>query len=290
MKRLRGFTLVEMIMVIVITGIVAGMVAVFIAKPVQGYIDSVRRAGMTDVADLALKRMALEIRTAVPNSIRLSSGSATTSCSANTTTNCYLEFIPSRTGGRYCTDSDACPSGTGGALSFTATNDYFDILGPTHDVIQSDFLVVYNTGQEDTTDTTRSLSAYTAGNIRTQSSAPSTTGLTIAGSPFPFASPSHRFQAVPSSGPVSFACRGVGGGTNGTGELRRHTSYATTVPFGSTPTPTTGGALLANNISACQFTYDQVSATSGLVSLRLTLTREDESVTLLNQFHVDNMP
>jgi MSHA biogenesis protein MshO len=39
-----GFTLIEMIMVIVITGILAGMVAVFIAKPVEGYADSVRRA------------------------------------------------------------------------------------------------------------------------------------------------------------------------------------------------------------------------------------------------------
>jgi MSHA biogenesis protein MshO len=290
MNRQRGFTLVEMIMVIVITGIIAGMVAVFIATPVKGYVDSVRRAGLTDVADLALKRMALEIRTAVPNSVRLSSGSATTLCTANTTTNCYLEFIPSRTGGRYCTDSDICPSGTGGALSYTAAADYFDVLGPTHSVIQSDFLVVYNTGQVDATDPTRSLSAYTAGNIRTQGSAPSATGLTISGNPFPFASPSNRFQAVPSSGPVSFACRDVGGSTNGTGELRRHSSYATSIPFGNTPTPTTGGALLADNISACQFTYDTVSATNGLVSLSLTLTREGESVTLLHQIHVDNMP
>ena len=39
-----GFTLVEAIMVIVITGILAGMVAVFIKAPVDGYVDSVRRA------------------------------------------------------------------------------------------------------------------------------------------------------------------------------------------------------------------------------------------------------
>lgn len=287
MKRLRGFTLIEVIMVIVIIGIIAGMVAVFIARPVEGYVDSVRRASLTDAADLALKRMAMELRAAVPNSVRLSAG---TSCSANTTTNCYLEFIPSRTGGRYCTDSEACPSGAGGALSFSADDDYFDVLGPAHTVNQSDFLVVFNTGQVDTADATRSLNAYTAGNIRAQKSAPIATGLTIDGSPFPFASPSNRFQAVPASGPVIFACRAVGGGTNGTGELRRHTGYATTIPFGNTPTPIAGGSLLADNISACQFDYDQVSATNGLVSLRLTLTREGESITLFQQVHVDNMP
>ena len=50
-----GFTLVEAIMVIVITGILAGMVAVFIKAPVDGYVDSVRRAELTDAADTALR-------------------------------------------------------------------------------------------------------------------------------------------------------------------------------------------------------------------------------------------
>lgn len=36
----RGFTLVEAIVVIVITGVIAGMVAVFIRTPVEGYMDA----------------------------------------------------------------------------------------------------------------------------------------------------------------------------------------------------------------------------------------------------------
>ncbi len=119
MRHLRGFTLIEMIMAIVITGIVAGIVAVFIARPVEGYIDSVRRGEMTDVADLALKRMSLDIRTAVPNSVRVDS------------TGRFIEFIPARDGGRYCTDVD---SGCN-ALDFSNSTDLqFDALGPTHDV------------------------------------------------------------------------------------------------------------------------------------------------------------
>ena len=40
----RGFTLIEAIIVIVITGILAGMVAVFIRAPIDAYVDSARRA------------------------------------------------------------------------------------------------------------------------------------------------------------------------------------------------------------------------------------------------------
>ena len=53
-----GFTLIEAIMVIVITGILAGMVAVFIRAPIDAYVDSARRADLTDVADTAVRRVA----------------------------------------------------------------------------------------------------------------------------------------------------------------------------------------------------------------------------------------
>ena len=89
MKTSRGFTLMEMIIAMVITGILAAVVAVFIAGPVKGYVNTGRRAELTDMADLALKRMALEIRTAVPNSVYWVS-----------TKPDEIEFIPARTGGR----------------------------------------------------------------------------------------------------------------------------------------------------------------------------------------------
>ncbi len=72
-KQQYGFTLIEMIVVIVITGIIAGVVAVFLKAPVQGYIDSARRAELTDIADTAIRRMARDVRTAVPNSVRVAS-------------------------------------------------------------------------------------------------------------------------------------------------------------------------------------------------------------------------
>src|SRR3546814_14445188 len=49
----RGFTLIEMVIVIVITCIIAAGVAEFIRAPVTGYVDIVSRAELTDEADTA---------------------------------------------------------------------------------------------------------------------------------------------------------------------------------------------------------------------------------------------
>ena len=107
-------------MVIVITGILAGMVAVFIKAPVDGYVDSVRRAELTDAADTALRRISRDVRTALPNSFRLASVGGS-SC---------VEFLPTLGGGRYRvapkTDSTALP--VGDVLDFAIADTSFDVL------------------------------------------------------------------------------------------------------------------------------------------------------------------
>ena len=85
---------------IVIIGILGAIVAVFIRAPIQGYADTVARAEAGDEADLALRRMAREIRLALPNSVRVNAdGSA-------------IEFLLTKTGGRYLAVEDAATSGT----------------------------------------------------------------------------------------------------------------------------------------------------------------------------------
>ena len=74
--RARGFSLTEAVMVIAITGILAGMVAVFIQKPVQGFFDTARRAALVDTADTALRRISRDLRAALPNSVRVSGGAS----------------------------------------------------------------------------------------------------------------------------------------------------------------------------------------------------------------------
>ena len=67
----RGFTLMEMVVVIAIAGVVAAGVALFIRLPVQGAMDTVRRAEYSDIADTALRRLARDVRRALPNSVRV---------------------------------------------------------------------------------------------------------------------------------------------------------------------------------------------------------------------------
>src|SRR5699024_3808677 len=85
----RGLTLIEAIIVMVITGIIAAVVAVFIRAPVQGYVDSVQRAELSDVADTALRRMTRDLRRALPNSVRISTDGQA------------VEFLLTKSGGRY---------------------------------------------------------------------------------------------------------------------------------------------------------------------------------------------
>ena len=278
-----GFTLVEMIVAIVITGIVAGIVAVFIARPVEGYIASARRAELTDMADLALKQMAVEIRTAVPNSVRVDA------------TGNYIEFIPTLSGGRYCTDSDAdatCSVSTGNPLKFDGSDTSFAVLGPPPSGSNNDWLVIYNTNTTNTAQNAYQAPAATS-NRRQLSAVP---GSAVSFNTYGYDSlhfdvERPYFQIVEANGtynkgPVTFACESLGGATTGTGFLNRYTGYGF-----STSQPTSGlgtASRLAKTVNACQFTYNQISRTNALLILSLTLRQENESVTLMYQIHVDN--
>jgi len=294
----RGFTLVEAVVVMVVTGILAGIMVLYIRRPVQNYADAAARADLSDAADLALRRMARELRTALPNSVRLT---------ATPAGQWWLEFIPTTAGGKYlAVEDDPDPHAdpmVGKPLSFTSQAPApFNVIGPMPPVAIGDFLAIYNLGPNfaGADAYARSNLAVVTGfdkdkrSISYDNVVPGQAGKNpfyAAPGNVPNTSPGQRFQLV--GRPVIFRCEG---NVNGTGTLTR--SVAADF-LAQPPLPLASqGILMANNVVACDFTIGTSgSQQSGLIGLNLSLGRPNpeggrvvETITLSHQIHVDNTP
>jgi len=273
LRREAGFTLVEMVVTLVITGILGGIVAVFITRPIEGYVATVRRADLTDAADGALRRMTRDVRTALPNSLRSTTGGS----------NLCFEFLPTVGGGRYrAAQSD---TGTGDILSFAAADISFDVLAgsnlPAFAAAGVHHAVLYNLGIP-------GADAYNAANLNRAAIRNTSTAANIiltAANQFPFESPGKRFHVIPDFS-VVYNCVG--------GNLERSTRAIPAVgALGQLAAcPVVGsGAILVNNVSACNFTYTPASsARNGLLSMTLELSQAGETVRLYQEVQVSNVP
>lgn len=68
--RTAGFTLVELVVVIVLTAIVASLMVLFLDAPVQSYFAQTRRSDLVDSANRITHAVTADVRTALPNSLR----------------------------------------------------------------------------------------------------------------------------------------------------------------------------------------------------------------------------
>ncbi|WP_243975014.1 PilW family protein [Vibrio natriegens] len=69
--KIRGFTLIEMIVTIVIGSIIMLGIAAYLSLGVQGYSDSIARQRLQTQAQFVIEKMSREIRHAVPNSFEV---------------------------------------------------------------------------------------------------------------------------------------------------------------------------------------------------------------------------
>lgn len=271
-----GFTLIESVMVISITGVLAAIVATFIVPAINAYFSTRTRAALVDSADIALRRIGRDLHLSLPNSTRVSASGYS------------LELIPATAAARYMTEG-ADP------LQFGTNDTSFGIVGPALTLTAAQSLVFYNLGASvigsnayaanstatEQADSNRRLSTTAAG------AATTVTMTSLAGLPVSdFAAP-HRVFAVDQ--PVTYRC------DLSAGTLTRYQNYG----FVATqPDPPSGGstAVLATGVNACRFSYDAavVASRAALVNLALTLTSTthagSESVALHHAIHVDNLP
>jgi len=271
-----GFTLVEAVIVIVLTGIVAAVVSIFIVAPIKGYLATSARVNLVDQTDTALRRMARDLAQALPNSARISASGRS------------LELIPTTGAARYATQG-ADP------LTFGAVDTSFNLVGPGLTLAAAQQLVFYNLGpavpDADAYADNTGAGAQAASNRRMATNGPGlVTAITLssaAGLPVSdFALP-YRVYAV--SAPVSYRCDLTAK------TLVRYQGYGF---LASQPDPPIGGTsnVLAKGVTDCSFKYDAavVAARAALITLRLTLSANTvdgtETVSLYHAVHVDNLP
>lgn len=283
-RQAQGFTLIELVITMTVSVVVVSFVAVFISRPVAGFADQARRARLVDAADATLSRMARDIRRALPNSVRITTNGPVVA----------LELLSSVDGARY---RDAPPGGAASQLDFTAADGSFHSIGPFTQITKpfsstSHYLAIYNVG-------VTGANAYELANVIT----PPGTQIDIAAAALPgedrvtlapafdFAYQSPRQRMFLIDTPVTYLCDPVGQ------TLTRYADYGIALDQSSRDSDaeltgaSASSALMADRLAACGFSYAPGTAErAGLVSISIAVAEQGETVSLLKQIHVDNVP
>jgi MSHA biogenesis protein MshO len=284
-----AFSLLELILVIVLLGVMAGGAGLLITTPIEAYNDQLRRQQLVDQAEMALRQIARDVRRALPNSIRTRTVGAVTA----------LEMINTIDGARYRDENESGLGGPEDILEFVGSDTEFNFLGQlnflTGVLPPNQRMVIYNTAPGNIysdaisnnnsgiiTSTATGLEIFT-----TSANYPDEYHVTMA-NPFSFTQQSPGQRAFFVDGPISYVCD-LSAGNN---QITRYSGYAYQNPQ---PVPTPVGVvqsgLVVTKLSACSINYTAGTASrGGIITLEITVTDSGENITLLHQVHVDNVP
>lgn len=248
-----GFTLIELVVVIVVTAIIGGISSTFIRHSVMAYVNSEAYYELADRADVALRRMSRDIRNALPNSVWVSAAGD------------YVEFVPIKAGGRYQQDT----------LDFVTADDSFNVLGEPVTVTTGDRLVIYNLGIE-------GADVYDGDTIRKLISiGENLNQLQFEGSAFPLPSPGSRFYVVNSA--VAYVCD----------LANQRLLMVSNISISAHPASfnAANASVVADDVIGCNFTYTEgVMQHSGVLTAQLELSKNGGVARLLNLINVVNSP
>ena len=275
-----GFTLVELIIVIVITAIIGATIAVMVKPAADAYSGSQYRAEVSDLTDTALRRMVRDVRLAVPNSLRV----PTSSC---------FELVPAYTGGRFRMGPNA--AGGGAWVDPSQATTSFDVLSTLSSTpAVGDWVVINNQNGNDVyagNDTAQITS------VSTPAAADGTLLLGINSLQVSTGYNGGRFLVISNSQQaVDYICSGADGTLDGSGSgkgtlYRLVRSFVSTYPT-SCPS-TTGADIVATRVQSCTFVYSPnqgQTQQSGFLWMQLVVTRNNQTATQAIGAHVSNVP
>ncbi|MDZ7642983.1 MAG: hypothetical protein U5K76_01360 [Woeseiaceae bacterium] len=262
--------------------------AVFIAGPVAGFDDQTRRAELTDLAENALRRVARDVRRALPNSVRVTSSGALVA----------VEMLNTVDGVRY--REQPPPAGADKQLDFSTADGAFNSVGPFTQIQKpfsstGHYLSIYNVGVP-------GANAYELANVIT----PPGTRIDIDSDAAPGEDNVRLTPAFRSCLRLAGAARVPGATGPGqllpvrrvaAGTLRRYDGYAITTSHADRDSHAellaagAGATLITNRVESCSASYASGTAQrAGLVTLAMAVAETGERVSLLHQVHVSNVP
>lgn len=270
-RQVRGFTLIEMVVAISIGAIVVVFAALFIAAPVDAYEAHGRRAQMVSQTTTAWPRMQADLREALPNSVRVRRNGNFM----------VMELLSTIGFARYTSahGSNFTVAGTPRAVfgNYPAGQDFVNV-----------HLSVNNAGEEAYTQATSMTPRLTAVETEPLGTAGDATIQVVPALPaINWDSPRSRIYLV--RGAITYLC------DERQGTVTRYFGYPIAALQVSRDTPAelagaTDTEVVARGLSGCNFSVTSLPGRPQAMAIRLTTTRNGESVSMLHSGVVEHLP
>ncbi len=269
----KGFTLIELVVVIVVLAIVGIGTTSFISLGVNIYTDVVGRDQIISQSRFMTERITRGMREALPNSVRVGS---------NGSIRC-IEFVPILASSSYV-DIPVFPEGD----SFTVT-----VVQHAISPLDANKIVIYPLNVGDVYGSNASVDV--TGNIFSYAVSPANgtdaQDITLDNSVrFDADSPTERYYLVKNA--VSY-CADVSSGGTTSGQMVRFDNYWPGGTQASPPVSWANGVLMAENIRAGSIPFTYSGATlvaNAVVQLTLEFEQNSEVVIFNHEVHLVNVP